>query len=198
MPHGRVSRLRALGTCWHDLAWRLYQTALRAERAAAAERSSWADQRNGELAAAVESEFQGRLTRWLRIRLARWPWWGRGHLELGRISLARSDIATAYASARAAGELLHSTSGAFEARVLEARACLARGAHDRARPLLLELCRLRPDDVALAEDLAACSMAAGDWSGACEILERIPEERRSGEGIAALAWARRQISEEMQ
>jgi len=198
MPRGRVSPLRALGTCWLDLIWRFYQTALRAEQNASAERRSWVDQRNPEAAAALNGELHERASRWLRARLARYPWWGRGHLELGRVSLARSDIATAYASALAAQTLLHGTAGALEGRVLESRACLARGAHDRAHRLLLELCRLRPDDAALAEDLAACCMAAGDWAGACETLERIPETQRSGEGIAALAWARRRISEEMQ
>lgn len=126
---------------------------------------------------------------WIRGRLRCYPYWAAGHLELARVSLRVEDVATAYAGAQATLKLRSTGRLARGARLVLGRTYLRRGEWERAIEVLELLQTTQPDNPAILEDLAAAFIGAGQHARAVEALIRIPQERLSAEGRAALSFA---------
>ena len=144
----------------------------------------------------IQSSALAERQRWLREQLRRFPFWARGHLELGSAALQDDDVATAYASAVAALKLAPGGHGAVRASAVLGRAYLRRGEGERAVEMFERCVPHAPGDVGLREDLAAAYLLVGNAVAALEALEAIPLERRSAEALAALAYARKQTQTE--
>lgn len=125
----------------------------------------------------------------LRSRLQSTPYWSRGHVELGELSLEADDVATAYASGQAAIKLGDSQF-APRARILLARCHLKRLSFDAGCKAFAELCKAYPSRWDLVEDLAASFIGLGRYAEAESQLNRIPEDVRSGPAKSALLFVR--------
>lgn len=125
----------------------------------------------------------------LRRVLRRFPYWRRGHLRLGLLSLAARDVQTAYASAQAVLQLKPGRSGVLEARRLMARCFLGLGEGARAVQELEALLDCEPaarQKFGVIEDLAAACLLNGDKARARELLSSLPPEHISPAAKAAL------------
>ncbi len=129
--------------------------------------------------------------RWLREKLRRYPFWAAGHVALATVCLRRDDIGSAYASAVAALKIADNGSVANRARIALGRSYLRRGDSKRAIETFEIVVRGGAFDRTVTEDLAAAYLAEEDFVRTVELLESIPEGERSGEGLAALTYARR-------
>ncbi len=135
------------------------------------------------------------LISYLRGRLRRVPTWKRGHMVLGHTALALGDVATAYASGHAICALESCVADKGQGQELLALSYIRRGAFDRAIPMLEELVKRQPRRWRLMEELAACYLGTGQHEKATGLLERIPEQRRTGPGTAALQFAHTKSTE---
>lgn len=119
----------------------------------------------------------------------RFPYWKRGRLLLAEGSLAANDIATAYAEGQALktlttrGSRLHT-----QALVLLGQSFLRRGDGRTALLFLNEASECAPDNAHILEERAAALCLEGEKATALSLLRRIPENKISAEGKAAMAW----------
>ncbi|MBN8549691.1 MAG: hypothetical protein J0M12_10280 [Deltaproteobacteria bacterium] len=132
---------------------------------------------------------------YLRSRLRETPYWKRGHLLLGELSLQEDDVATAYACAKAVG-ILSAEGASSEADTLLGRCYLKRGAFVEATAFLEKGALARPNDSALQEDVAACYIGRGEFKKAAQILSVIPQQRLSVPGHAALLYSKKKSEPE--
>lgn len=161
------------------------------DRRKRAETLSAVDRYSIDAAAQLDGAAIAERDRWLRERLRRFPFWIGGHIALASVSLRRNDIGSAYASAVAALKLSPRGASADRARIALGRAYLRRGDSHRAIETFEAVVRGGGADCAVTEDLAAAYLSEGNFFRTIELLESIPEALRSGEGVAALSYARR-------
>ncbi|MBX7143386.1 MAG: hypothetical protein K1X79_02965 [Oligoflexia bacterium] len=125
----------------------------------------------------------------LRRILRRVPFWGRGHLMLARLALARRDVSTAYASAQAALVLLRRPEDRAYTQLVLGRCYLQRGQLETA----LQALNLVPFEgvweTEAREEMAAVLLALQRPQEAAAVLEGIPAGRRSQSAEAALRYA---------
>lgn len=113
--------------------------------------------------------------------LRKYPFWFRGHVELGNAALAQGDRELGYASAQAALQL-RPVEEAYEGAFLLARCYLAGGRYEEAATLLRELLFRYPRVWPVREEFVAALIALERYAEATEALGQIPREHLSPEG----------------
>ena len=121
------------------------------------------------------------------------PYWAAGHLWLAQYALLTNRPTLAFASAQAAIALRPSKALYFNARLVLARCQLKAGDYSSAQRSLEELRAIDPDSFPVREDYAALLMYRGAWQAAMQELSTIPEQSLTGEGRAALEFARSKL-----
>lgn len=122
----------------------------------------------------------------LKVRLRKVPYWTRGHLLFASLALKTRDLAGAYAAAQAVKALEPQNP---DAEQVLARCYLQSQDPDRALKILESLWARYPSRYDFAENLVACYVALGEKKKAKDLIEKIPEKKRSGELEAARTWA---------
>jgi hypothetical protein len=147
--------------------------------------NSWLEAEN-----AAGSDVQRRIGQ-LRQLLRRYPYWSRGHLRFSELSLQVDDVASAYASGRAALALVAAEGKeAGAAYFILGRCHLRRDDWAGSIPHLERAEQLLGNDRRVVEELAAAHMAGGDYTRAREYLERIPNPQLTPPARAALEFIR--------
>jgi hypothetical protein len=161
---------------WADLRWMLFQWQLTAQ------------QRGGEKLPFEQAE--AHTESFIRSILREIPYWGTGHLWVAKRALTQNHVELAYASAQAVLILGQPLSCVGEARRLLARCQMKVGDYAGAGALLRDLLRASPQWWEVREDFAALLIHEGDFKAAAAELGSIPVDQLSGEGKAALEFAR--------
>jgi tetratricopeptide (TPR) repeat protein len=174
-----------------DLLHRLHRFGVASEANLKREAAPSLERATSDVEHTIEAGALRERERWIREKLRRYPFWLRGHEALAKIALRRDDIALAYASASAMLKLQPGGDSAHTAFAVLGRAYLRRGEGKRAIEMFERCLSKDSANPALREDLAAAHLLVSDFAAAVNALEGIPEELRSGEARAALAFARR-------
>lgn len=150
-----------------------------------------AQQQVGQQLMVEEVEAQTELL--VRQMLRQFPYWAKGHLWLAQHCLARNNLEVAFASGNAVLKLQGAARNHAKARRILACCRMKAGDYAGARTILSELSTSAPDWWEVREDYAAALIYAGEFAKAVEELAKIPESQLSGEGRAALEFARSKI-----
>ena len=144
---------------------------------------------NPEVDKLIEEKLDNQSVEWLQTKLRQTPYWAKGHLELAKHSLTQNDIACAYASAHAVCALSQKAESNDVAQHILAQCYLRKGAPARSVDILNKLILKGADNQhSINEDLAAAYLALGNYSDAHSVIKRIPEDKISAEGRAALSY----------
>jgi hypothetical protein len=130
-------------------------------------------------------------------RLLRWcPWWSAGHVRFAQLSLDLNDVDAAFASAHAPFTLGASPKILRASKRVLGLCFMKRGAPERALAHFEEVwsSSTGTEQDETAEDVAAAAMALGNFTRAVEVLERIPEDRRSRAARTAYEFARGRLA----
>jgi len=140
---------------------------------------------------ASSGRFSQNPTEQLRAILRAYPFWLKGHLELGRLSMLSGDVATTYASAQAARMMSKAGSIDFaKALHLLGQCFMARGDWMAALPYFQDAKQALPRDPSIIEDEAAALMLGGMFDEATALLCGIPSDKLSAHGKAALEFSK--------
>lgn len=120
----------------------------------------------------------------IRSLLRTTPYWRSGHVLLSRIALELDDIATAYASVRAAEDLKPRENELLDIQLVLGKCYLRRGLPERGAEVLEKALLMFADQTVLKEELAACYLAMGRTSDAESMLASVPQEELSPAGNA--------------
>lgn len=164
-----------------------YRWILLLEGSAKLEKLSTIDNLSGEPANLISEAYLKAESEWLKRKLRKFPFWSFGHIRLGEVSLDLKDLSSAYASANAAILLGSEHRG----KKLLGTCYLRAREGAKAVRVLTEVCDRWPLQISVLEDLGAALMLEGDFIKAKEILEQIPETKRSTSVNAALIRVRK-------
>ncbi len=130
----------------------------------------------------------------VRVILRATPYWAAGHLWLAQHALVTNRLGFAFSSAQAVLALGASAALCFDARLVIARCQLKAHDYAAAERTLHQLKEMKPSSWAVREDCAALLVHRGQWQAAASELEAIPAQHLSGEGRAALEFARSKLA----
>ena len=125
-----------------------------------------------------------RLVEFILAVLKRSPYWAAGHAKLARLYLRKSEIQKAYYATQTYRVLVGEAD--WEGRYLLGVCYLRNGSLAQAEAVLSEAHNHHPDRYEISEELAAALMGLGKYLEATEVIASIPQDKRSGELLAAL------------
>lgn len=145
----------------------------------------------------VKADAQTELSLWLQVQLRRFPYWARGHLELGAIALRKAQLGLAYSASQAVLQLQRQDSMlSTHGHLLLGKIYLRSGDAERA---LEEFQKINPNRLnrvernSFYEDKAGALIALEQYKEASEIFQEMGTENISASGHAALEFLRTKI-----
>lgn len=129
----------------------------------------------------------------LKTELPRYPYWRSGHKALAELYLKTNAIELAYAAAQSYKALL-SEKQVWRAEYLLGCCYLKKRQVEQALALFDRLLREQPHNLAIAEEYAAALVAQGHYGIAIQVLENIPESKRTIAVRDVLSNCRSQVS----
>lgn len=188
---GMVEVTRSIRTLGLDLSLSLYTRYIISRSKRQVETQSVIDaMTHSEFDAAVS--MRGERILFLRKRLRKVPYWTRGHLELGKVSLSQKDFSLAYSSSLAVQKLEPSGELWAEAVLLQAKSHLQSGDAHSALSCLMKLKGKRSKvELDVLEEFGATYIALDDPKNASEVLNAIPQDKRTMTCVAALEYLSR-------
>jgi predicted Zn-dependent protease len=129
----------------------------------------------------------------LQSELPRHPYWCSGHKALAELYLKSNAIDLAYTAAHSYKALLPEKK-IWKAEYLLGCCYLKKRQVEQAVALFERLVREQPNNTVLEEEYAAALVAKGAYVDAIQILERIPESKRSTAIHDILSSCRSQVS----
>lgn len=177
-----------------DLSLWLREFIARAEFARENEESASSTLIQQESQAELMAKSSQLLADFIKKYLRLYPYWSPGHLRLGELALEQNDIALAYASAMAARLLGVRAGEELRLNLLLGRSYLRSGAHESAAQIFENALKSAPHNTQLKEELAAAFIPQGKVREARDLLQSIPQDQISQEGMTALTYLSGRLS----